>query len=48
MKSVDVKSSIYVDFNKENNKEGRKFKIGDDVRISKYENILQKPMFQIG
>ena len=48
MKSVDVKSSIYVDFNKENNKEGRKFKIGDHVRISKYENILQKPMFQIG
>ena len=48
MKSVDVKSSIYVDFNKENNKEGRKFKIGDHVRILKYENILQKPMFQIG
>ena len=40
MKPVDVKSNIYVDFNKENNKEGPKFKVGDHVRISKYKNIF--------
>ena len=42
LKPVDVKSSIYVDFNKENNKEGAKFKVGDHVRISKYKNIFAK------
>ena len=36
MKPVDVKPSMYIDFNKENNKEGPKFKVGDHVRISKY------------
>ena len=35
MKPVDVKRSMYVYFNKENNKEGPKFKVGDHVRISK-------------
>ena len=41
MKPVDVKSSIYIDFNKENNKEGPKFKVGEKhVRISKYKNIF--------
>ena len=42
MKSVDVRSSIYFDFDKKNNKEGPKFKIGDNVRISKYKNIFAK------
>ena len=42
MKPVDVKPSIYIDFNKENNKEGLKFKVGDHVRISKYKNIFAK------
>ena len=37
MKSVDVTSSTYIDFNKENNKEGPKFKVDDHVRISKYK-----------
>ena len=36
MKPADVKSSTYFDFNKENNKEGPKFKVGDNVTISKY------------
>ena len=36
MKPVDVKSSAYFDFNKENNKEDPKFKVCDNVRISKY------------
>ena len=42
MKPVDVKSSSYIDFDKKNNKEGPKFKIGDHVRISKYKNIFEK------
>ena len=42
MKPVDVKSSIYFDFNKENNKEGLKFKVGDHVRISKYKKVFAK------
>ena len=32
MKPVDVKSSTYINFNKENNKEDAKFKVDDDVR----------------
>ena len=36
IKPVDVKSSTYIDFNKENYKEDHKFKVGDHVRISKY------------
>ena len=35
MKLVDVKSSTSVDFDKKNNKEDPKFKVGDCVRISK-------------
>ena len=33
MKHADVKSSKYIDFNKENNKEDPKFKVGNHVRI---------------
>ena len=33
MKSIDVKSSTYIDFNKENNKEGPEFKVSNHVRI---------------
>ena len=42
IKSFDVKPSMYMDFNKENNKESPKFKIGDNVRISKYKVISAK------
>ena len=42
MKPVDVKSSTYINFSKENNKEGPKFKVGVLVRISKYKNIFAK------
>ena len=31
-----------IDFDKENNKEGPKFKVGDNVRTSKYKNIFSK------
>ena len=33
MKPVNVKSSTYIDFNKDNSKKSTKFKIGDKVRI---------------
>ena len=42
MKPAGIKPSMYIDFNKENNKEGPKFKVGDNVRISKYESIFAK------
>ena len=42
MKPVDVKSSTYIDFNKEHNKENPKFEVGDYVRISKYKNTFTK------
>ena len=42
MKPIDVKLSTYINFNKENNKGGSKFKVGDHVRISKYKNIFAK------
>ena len=48
MKPIDVKSSKYIYFDKKNNKEDPKFKVGDHVRLSKYKNILQKVTFQIG
>ena len=47
MKPFDVNPSMYIDFNKENNKEGPKLEVGNLVRISKYKNILLKAMFQI-
>ena len=40
MKPVDVKSSTYIDFIKENNGKDPKFKIGVIVRISKYKNNI--------
>ena len=42
MKTVDVNSSIYINFNKENKKEGPTFRDGDHVRISTYKNIFAK------
>ena len=42
MKPADVNQSKYIDFNKENNEEGPKFKFGDHVRISKYKNVFAK------
>ena len=40
MKFVDVNSSTYIDFDKEDNKEYPKFKIGDDVRIWNYKTFF--------
>ena len=41
MKPVDVKSIIYLDFEKENIKDS-KFKVDDHVRTSKHKNIFTK------
>ena len=37
MTPTDVNPSMCIDFNKENSKEARKFKVCDFVRISKYK-----------
>ena len=42
MKPVDVRPSMYDDFNEENNQESPKFKIADNVRISQYKIFLQR------
>ena len=42
MKSVDVKSNTYVESSKEIDNKYLKFKIGDNVRISKYKNVFAK------
>ena len=42
MRPVDVKSSTYLDFDKNNNKEDPKFKVDDHAKISKYKNIFAK------
>ena len=42
MKPINVKPSMYIDFNKENNKGSPKLKVGDNVRISKYKNVFAK------
>ena len=42
MKPVNVNASIYIEFNKENIKEGPKLKIGDIVKISEYQSIFTK------
>ena len=48
MKPADVKSNTYTNSSKELNDEDLKFKTGDIVRISKYKNIFEKPVFRIG
>ena len=40
MKPVDVKWNTYINSSKEINDKDHKFKIGDTVRISKYQNIF--------
>ena len=42
MKLVDVKDNTYIDFKKEVNDKDPKFKVGDNVRISKHKNIFAK------
>ena len=42
LKPIDVKSSTYIAFGKENNEKDPKFKAGDHIRILKYKNIFAK------
>ena len=42
IKPVDVNWNTCIDFDRKNNKEDPKFKVGDRVRILKYENIFAK------
>ena len=42
MKPIDVKSNTYIISGKEINNKDPKFKIEDNVRISKYQNIFTK------
>ena len=42
MKPIDVKDNTYIDFGKEVNDNDPKFKVGDDVKISKYKNSFVK------
>ena len=42
IKPFDVKDNTYIDFGKEVNDNGPKFKVGDHVIISKYKNIFAK------
>ena len=42
LKPANIRPSMYINFDKENNKEGPKFKVGHHVRISKYKNIFLK------
>ena len=42
MKPIDVTDDSFAEYNEESNKNDPIFKIGDHVRISKYENIFAK------
>ena len=42
MKPTDGKDNTYINIGKEINDNDPKFKVGDDVRISKYKNIFAK------
>ena len=42
MKPKDVKNDTFIENVEENNEKGPEFKVGDNVRISKYKNIFAK------
>ena len=46
MKPVNIKSNTYIDSSKEINNKDPKYKIGDNVRISKLKNVFTKSYFQ--
>ena len=41
-KLIDVKNDSFFEYNEETNEKDPKFKVGDHVRISKYQNIFSK------
>ena len=42
MKPIEVTDDYYAEYNEIPNKKDPKFKVGDNVRISKYKNIFAK------
>ena len=42
MKPADVKSDSFAEHNEESNENDPKFKVGDHVRISKFQNVFAK------
>ena len=42
IKSIDVTDDSYTEYNESSNKKDLKFKVDDNVRISKYKNIFAK------
>ena len=42
MKSINITSDYYAEYNEDSNKKDTKFKVGDRVGISKYKNIFAK------
>ena len=47
MRSFDIKTSAYTDFDFENNDKDPKSNFSDDVRISKYKMIFAKATLKI-
>ena len=45
---IDVTDNSCTEDNENSNKKDPKFKVGDHVRISKYQTFLLKDMLQIG
>ena len=41
-KPINITDDYYVEYNENPNKKDPKFKVGDNVRISKYKNIFAK------
>ena len=42
MKSIEVRSDPFAEYNEESNEKDPKFKVGDHVKISKSKNIFAK------
>ena len=42
MKPIDVKDNTYINIGKDANDNDPKFKVGDQIRISKHKNIFAK------
>ena len=42
MKPIDVTGDSYAEYNENSYKKDPKFKVGDNIRISKHKNILAK------
>ena len=42
MKPIDITPDSYAEYSEDSNKKNPKFKVGDQIRISKYKNIFAK------